>query len=401
MPKTIEEINQKIRKGKVVVATAEEIISIVEEKGFKKAAEEVDVVTTATFGPMCSSGAVINIGHTTPRMKITKAWLNKVEAYAGLAAVDLYIGAAQIPDDDPANEDYPGEFNHGGAYVIWDLIRGRDVELEAISYGTVDYPRKKLKATINIADLNECVLVNFRNCYQNYNVAVNASEKTIYTYLGVLKPNLGNAMYCSAGQLSPLLNDPYFKTIGIGTRIFLGGAQGFVFWNGTQHHPGGISRDDQGRLKGGGGTLALVGDMKEMSPRYIRPVSLIGYGVSLAVGVGIPIPILNEEVLRYTAVRDEEIYAPIVDYSEDYPNGKPNRFGYVSYGELKSGRIKIEGKEVPTGSMSSYPMALEIANLLKKWIREGKFVLSEMVQPLPQAGSGYEFRLFRGRIKDE
>ena len=73
--------------------------------------------------------------------------------------------------------------------------------------------------------------------YQNYNVAVNLSDKTIYTYMGVLKPRMGSAGYSSAGQLSPLLKDPYYKTIGIGTRIFLGGGIGYVAWPGTQFNP--------------------------------------------------------------------------------------------------------------------------------------------------------------------
>jgi uncharacterized protein (DUF39 family) len=394
MAKTIQEINEKISKGEVVVATAEEIINIVEKDGIQKAAKKVDVVTTATFGPMCSSGAVINVGHTTPRMRISKAWLNNVAVYSGIAAVDLYIGATEIPEDDPANTDYPGKFSYGGGHVIQDLIDGKKVELRALSYATAEYPRKELKTKITISDLNECVLVNFRNCYQNYNVAINDSPEIIYTYLGVLKQNIGNAMYCSAGQLSPLFNDPFFKTIGIGTKIFLGGTHGFIFWNGTQHDPGGISRDENGIIRGGGGTLAVVADMKKMSSQFIRGVSMLGYGASLAVGIGIPIPILDEETLAYTAVRDEGIYAPIVDYSKDYAQNRPNRFGYVTYKELKSGSIKINGKEVPTGSLSSYPKALEIAHILKNQIKRGEFTLTEKVHPLPQAESGYAFKLF-------
>ncbi|MBN1157303.1 homocysteine biosynthesis protein [Candidatus Woesearchaeota archaeon] len=396
MPKTFEEINEKIRKGEAVVVTAEEIIGIVEKDGLKKAAKEVDVVTTATFGPMCSSGAMLNIGHTTPRMKISKAWLNNVPVYAGLAAVDFYLGATELSETDPGNTNYPGKFNYGGGHVIQDLIDKKDVELRAESYGTSEYPRKHLRSWMNINDINECVLVNFRNAYQNYNVAVNEGNETIYTYLGVLKPNLGNANYCSAGQLSPLLNDPYFKTIGIGTRIFLGGTQGYVFWNGSQHDPSGIKREGK-TLKGGGGTLSVVGDMKQMSSKYIKAVSMLGYGVSLSVGIGVPIPILNEEILSHAAVRDEEILAPIVDYGHDYALNKPNRLGYTSYKQLKSGRIILKNKEVPTGSLSSYPKALEIAELLKKQIAKGEFLLTEKVQPLPAAESGYKFRLFSER----
>ena len=106
----------------------------------------------------------------------------------------------------------------------------------ATAYGTDCYPRRRLETWINIADLNQAVLFNIRNAYQNYDVAVNLSDRTIYTYMGILKPDLGNANYSTAGQLSPLLNDPYCKTIGIGTKIFLGGGTGFIAWQGTQHN---------------------------------------------------------------------------------------------------------------------------------------------------------------------
>jgi uncharacterized protein (DUF39 family) len=188
-------------------ATAEEIIDLVARKGVKKAAQEVDVVTTGTFGPMCSSGAYFNIGHSKPRIKIGGGIckLNDVPAYAGFAAVDIYLGATALPDDDPRNKVYPGEFKYGGGHVIQELLEGKDVRLEALTYGTECYPRKKLETLINLKDLNEAVLFNIRNSYQNYNVAVNLSDRIIYTYMGELKPSLGNANYCSAGQLSPLL----------------------------------------------------------------------------------------------------------------------------------------------------------------------------------------------------
>ncbi|MDD4984965.1 MAG: homocysteine biosynthesis protein [Dehalococcoidales bacterium] len=388
MTKTIAEINEKIKEGKAVVVTAEEIIDIVKEKGTRKAAEEVDVVTTGTFGPMCSSGAYINIGHSKPRIKLGggRAYLNDVPAYTGLAAVDLYIGANAIPDDDPRNRSYPGDFNYGGGHVIEELVAGKDIKLIATAYGTDCYPRKKLETWINIKDLNEAVLFNIRNAYQNYNVAVNLSDKTIYTYMGVLKPHLANANFCSAGQLSPLLNDPYYKTIGIGTRIFLGGGTGFIAWQGTQHNPN-VLRSDNGTPRRGGGSLAVIGDLKQMNPRWLVGTSMMGYGCNLTVGIGVPIPILSEEILRYTAVSDEEIFAAVVDYSEAYPNLKPDILAEVSYAQLKSGTIVIQGKKVPTASLSSYSRAVEIADTLKKWILKGEFLLTEPVAPLPGAGS--------------
>ena len=142
--KTIDEINEKIKQGKALVVTAEEIIDLVKEKGVKKATQEVDVVTTGTFGPMCSSGAYFNIGHSKPRIKLGggRTYLNDVLAYPGLAAVDLFLGANALPDDDPRNRVHPGEFNYGGGNVIEELVAGKDIRLTATAYGTDCYPRK-------------------------------------------------------------------------------------------------------------------------------------------------------------------------------------------------------------------------------------------------------------------
>jgi len=402
MAKTIAEINEKIKEGKAVVVTAEEIIDIVKQKGIKRAAQEIDVVTTGTFGPMCSSGAYFNIGHAKPRIKLGggRVYLNDVLAYAGLAAVDIFIGSNALPDDDPRNRIYPGEFNYGGGHVIEELVAGKDVRLVATAYGTDCYPRKRLETWINIKDLNEAVLFNIRNAYQNYNVAVNLSDKTIYTYMGILKPNLGNANFCSAGQLSPLFNDPYYKTIGIGTKIFLGGGTGFVAWQGTQHNPN-VLRSENGVPRRGAGTLAVIGNLKQMSPRWLVGTSMLGYGCTITVGIGVPIPILSEEILGYTAVTDADIFAPVVDYSGAYPQMKSDILGEVSYAQLKSGKIIIQGKEVPTASLSSYPRAVEIATTLKDWILSGKFLLTEPVAPLPGVDSGITFRPLKERPIEE
>jgi uncharacterized protein (DUF39 family) len=397
LAKTYAEINEKIAAGKVVVVTAEEMIGIVEEEGAEKAAERVDVVTTGTFGPMCSSGAYLNFGHSKPRIKVTKAWLNEVSAYAGLAAVDLYIGATEMPDHDPANDPFPGEFRYGGGHVIQDLVAGKDVRLRAEAYGTDCYPRKQLDTWVNIKDLNDCMLCNFRNAYQNYNCAVNLyADRDIYTYMGVLKKNVGNANYCSAGQLSPLLNAPYYRTICVGTHIWLGGGEGYVFWQGTQHCPT-VPRRENGVPKGGSGTLAVIGDLKQMAPEWVVGVSLYGYGVSLNVGIGVPIPILDAEMARFTAVKDADITAPIIDYSRNYPNCEGAPLGEVSYAQLRSGEIEVSGKKVPTGSLSSYPRAQQIAGELKEQIATGKFLLTEPARLLPSADSGLGFKMLTER----
>ncbi len=382
--KTIDEINARIKAGEAVVVTAEEMVGIVRKKGRVKAAEMVDVVTTGTFSPMCSSGLFFNFGQTTPTIKAASVLLNNVPAYAGLAAVDAYIGATEPCVDDPLNKVFPGEFRYGGGHVIEDLVAGRKVHFKAAAYGTNCYPNTAWEREITLDDLAHALLCNPRNCYQNYNCAINLSDKTIYTYMGTLKSNGRGATYCSAGELSPLLNDPLYRTIGLGTRIFLGGGIGYVTWHGTQHHPG-APRGKNGAPLRPAGTLMVQGDLKQMSPRWLKGVSMQGYGNTMAVGVGIPIPILDEEMAAFTGVSDAELFTQVVDYAHDYPNRVNRTYGEVSYAELKSGTIVVNGKEVPTAPLSSVVRAREIAETLKGWIMERKFTLTAPVQPLPDA----------------
>lgn len=372
MAKSYEEINEKIRTGKAVVLTAEEVVDFAAENGVDGVAEKVDVVTTGTFGPMCSTGAFINVGHSEPPIKMTKVWLNDVPAYAGLAAVDVYIGATELSETEG--------MKYGGAHVIQDLIDGKSVKLRSTAYGTDCYPRKDIETWINTETLNQAYLFNPRNVYQNYAVAANSSDKTLYTYMGTLLPRLSNATYCSAGQLSPLLNDPTYRTVGVGTRIFIGGTTGYVAWEGTQHNPN-QNRDENSVPTAPSGTLALIGDLKQMDSAFIRACTFHCYGTSMYMGVGIPIPILDEELARTVSLGEDKLTATILDYG--VPSRSRPSLGKVTYAQLRSGQIEVSGKKVMTGPISSYAKAREIAGKLKEWISAGQFTLSEPLQPLP------------------
>jgi uncharacterized protein (DUF39 family) len=136
------------------------------------------------------------------------------------------------------------------------------------------------------------------------------------------------------------------------------------------------------------GTLMVMGNLKEMDPKWIAGVSMLGYGCSLAVGIGVPIHILSEEMARYTGVSDEELSTQIIDYGDDYPKGEATSLGHVSYAELKSGIMKFNGQEVPTVPVSSYVRAREIAGILKGWIERGEFFLSEPQEMIPTVPRG-------------
>lgn len=381
--RSIAEINDKIERQRAVVWTVEELKARVQEVGVAQAAKEVDVITTGTFEPMESSGAILNIGHTDPPIKIRQCWLDGVPAYSGFGAVDLYLGATQVADyattvgDGMDSEELR---ERGGGHVIADLIAGKKVQLRAIGQVTDCYSRNSFETMITKDSINQFYLFNPRNLYQNFIVGVNGGERPLYTYLGPLQPYLGNAVYSNPGAISPLMNDPDLQIVGIGTRIFLGGGVGYVAWEGTQHFP--LQKRLPNRTPiGPAATLALIGDAKEMDPRWVRGCYFKSYGPSLMLGVGIPFPVLNEEVVAHCAVQDQDLVAPIVDFS--IPRRVRPTFGLVSYAQLKSGRITIEGKTVRAAPLVSIYLSRQVAQTLKQWIASGEFTLTEPVSPIP------------------
>ena len=379
--KTIDEINDKISQKKAVVWTVDEVKLKVGELGVAKIAELVDVITTGSFEPMESSGAILNLGHTDPPIKIRSCTLDGVPAYAGFGAVDLYLGATQLVDYASEVGDGEDRRERGGAHVIADLIAGKSVNLRAIGQGTDCYPRTTFDTTITKDTINQFYLYNPRNLYQNFIVGVNGGDRQLYTYLGPLQPQLGNAVYSNAGAMSPLLNDPDLEVIGIGTRIWLGGAIGYVAWEGTQHFP--LQRRAENRTPiGPAATLALVGDAKEMDPKWVRGCYFKNYGPSLMLGVGVPIPVLNADIVAKCAVQDRDIFAPIVDFS--IPRRVRPTFGLVSYEQLKSGKIKIEGRTVRVAPLASIYRSKQVAIELKETIDRGEFLLTEAVSLLPR-----------------
>ncbi|WP_267383831.1 homocysteine biosynthesis protein [Cyanobacterium sp. uoEpiScrs1] len=399
--RTVQEINEKILRQQAVVWTVEELKTRVQNSSIEQVFEEVDIICTGTFEPMESSGAIINLGHTDPPIKIRQCWLEGIPAYAGFGAVDLYLGATTMIDHSVTGEASDGDnrqgaiLERGGGHVIEDLIAGQPISLRAIGQVTDCYPRTSFETTITRNTINQFYLYNPRNLYQNFIVGVNGGENTLYTYLGPLQPELGNAVYSNPGEIGPLINDPNLEVIGIGTRIFLGGGIGYIAWEGTQHFP------LQKRLSnktpiGPAATLALIGDAKEMSSQWVRGCYFHKYGPSLMLGVGVPLPVLSPNVIKHCSVNDHEIVAPVVDFA--IPRRVRPTFGLVSYAQLKSGQISIEGKTVRVAPLASISRSRQVAQELKQWIKAGKFTLTEPVASLPDNRSFIPQDLWGSRI---
>jgi uncharacterized protein (DUF39 family) len=352
--KSYAEINDKIRSGKAVVLTAGEVSVLARSLSPGEIARRVDVVTTATFGATCSSGAFLNFGQATPPIRAERIELNGVRACGGLGGGDTYVGATDGNPENPAR---------GGAHVIEELVAGNEITLEAWGRGTDCHPRKHVKTRVSMESLNEAYLYNPRNASRDCNVATNSTDRVMYTCMGTLLPKMRNAAYATAGELSPLVNDPDCRVIGPGTRVFLCGTEGYVAWNGTRF-------TDNAR------SIAVTGDLKKMTTDFLRGVYYEGYGTALFVGIGIPIPILDEDMARRVSIRDEQIEVTIVDH------GNENRvLGKTNHAALRSGEIVINGQKVRTAPVSSLAKAREIAAILKSWIEGGSFLLSEPACP--------------------
>jgi L-aspartate semialdehyde sulfurtransferase len=380
MKRTIAQINEKIKSGQVVAWTVAQVKAKIAEIGVEKVFQQVDVITTGTFEPMESSGAIINLGHTDPPIKIRQCWLDNIAAYAGFGAVDLYLGATAMADYN-LNETDPNlrsgvSWERGGGHVIEDLIAGKSIQLKAIGQKTDCYPRAIWENTITKDSINQFYLFNPRNLYQNFIVGVNGGDRTLYTYLGPLQPRLGNAVYSNPGAISPLLNDPDLNLVGIGSKIFLGGGIGYIAWEGTQHFP------LQKRLPnntpiGPAATVALIGDAKQMNSKWVRGCYFKNYGSSLMLGVGVALPVLTAEVVHNCGVVDQDIVAPVIDFS--IPRRVRPTFGLVSYEQLQKGHVTIDGQSVRVAPLASKYLSLQVAQELQQWITTGKFTLTEPV----------------------
>jgi uncharacterized protein (DUF39 family) len=146
-----------------------------------------------------------------------------------------------------------------------------------------------------------------------------------------------------------------------------------------------------GGVNDAGATLALIGDMKQMNPRYVRGATMRGYGSTLYIGIGIPIPVLDEDLLHDLSRPNGKLFTEISDYStgeRSRPAIRP-----VSYAELRSGKVDLNGRQVVSAPLSSLHLAREIAQALKQDIAAGRFLLQ---QPIARFPEDRVFKPFKG-----
>ena len=369
MQRTILDINEKIQAGNVKVLTAPEAKELIKEKGVKYFFNNVDIVTCASFEMHTNALLYLSFGQTDPLIFFQEAYINNVHAYV-TGPADLVISVVVPSKDNP---------EYGGAHVLEDLVKGKDLHLKASGRNYEVFPNKEFETWFNLKNITYARLLLNQGVNQNNIVATNSGDKDINSHMGTLIGKLENSTFNSSSFLNPLVNDPLCKTIGTGTRAWVAGSIGYVIGHGSNHNPL-QKRNNYGVPIGPGVTLSLIADVLSMKSKWVRGGNIKSFGPVLYTGVGIPIPVLDEEIADSLSITDDKIATTIVDFS--IPRRTKPTFGQCTYSELRTSTVSINGKPTLAAPLSSMAWAIEICGLMKESILHKEFFLSEPICPL-------------------
>ena len=369
MQRTYEEINDKIKSGKAHVLTAPEAKALIREKSVKYFVNNVDVVTCATFEMNTNAMLYLNFGQTDPLIYFSEVYINNVFAYP-LGPTDVGLSCVAFSKDNP---------EYGGAHVLEDLVKGKDVFLKTTGRNLEVFPNKEFQSWFKLKNLNQGKLLLNQVINQNSIVATNSGDKDINSNMGTLIGHLENSTFNSSSYLNPLINDPFCKTIGIGTKVWVAGNIGYIIGHGSNHNP--VQKRNEFNIPVGPAiTLAVVVDIDGMQSKWIRGGYLQSFGPVLYAGVGVPIPVLDEEIARQIEISDDKIHSTIVDFS--IPRRTKPTFGQCTYTELRTSTVLINKKPTLAAPLSSMAWAIEICDLLKSSILNKHFFLSKPIAPI-------------------
>lgn len=299
--RTFSEIKRKLSAGEAIVMTAQEIKECTE-----KEAAEVDVVTTGTRGVMSGTYGVFSIPIKSSRFSKAKSlFLNGICAHSGPCPNEnLNLIEAVVFGTASAG-------NYGAGMLFRDMLENKPIHVEAVAKdGT------QISEDVFFEDMPYAKLMSTRNAFRNYSAMTNPHDHPITTIFHALEfpPNYKELTFSGCGSINPVQNDPSLRTIGIGTKVLVNGAEGFVTGAGTRSTPQSPN-------------LTAVADMKEMNPDYMGGF-MTSEGPECIVSWAVPIPILDETLLKNVRIQDEQIQLPLSDVSIRKP------MTYIDYGKL-------------------------------------------------------------------
>lgn len=298
--KSLSDIKQKIKEGTATVLTAKEFKQRVLE-GEKFSTEDVDVVTTGTFGIMSGTMGVFNFPFMPPNTfeRARAVFMNGIPAFPGpcpnerLGEIDAVVYGTSFRDH-----------SYGGGHLFRDLVEGKPVHI------TVDTGEKILESEVTLEEMKYSVLQTTRAAFKNYHAMVNPDSTEVRTIFSVtgLKGPLKEASVSGCGSINPLENDPDFHVIGVGTPVLFNGSAGFVMGTGTR----------SSKKKPNISTFA---DMKKMDPTLMGGF-VTSHGPECLVSIGIPIPVIDEKTLNSLMIQNSGSVLPVTDIRTRTPVGE-------------------------------------------------------------------------------
>ena len=303
--KEFSEILERIERSEAVVLTAEEVSRLVEDED-RSSLEEVDVVTTATRAVMSGTYAILSFPVAEPGsfQRARNVWLNGISAQVGpcpnenLGLLDLIVFGTACSRDRP---------DYGGGHLFRDLVEGKTIQVEVqTDEGGL------LQAEAGLEDMPQARMFGSRHAFKNYSAFVNPGSRSVRTIFHArgFEPHCQGATFSGCGQINPLKCDPLLETIGIGTRILLNGAEGYVLGTGTRS-----SRDKP--------NLSDFADMHHMTAEYMGGF-ITGLGPECICSLAVPIPVTSSTILEEIARRDREIALPVNDINTRTVIGQAN-----------------------------------------------------------------------------
>ncbi|GAB4326532.1 MAG: methanogenesis marker 16 metalloprotein [Promethearchaeota archaeon] len=308
--KSYEEIREKIRQGRALVMTAQELCDAV-RAGEDVGLDDVDVVTTGTKGLMSGSTAILHFRVAEPKAfkRAKRVYLNGIPCAVGpcpnetLGLIDTIVFATTHSVDRPKT--------YGGGHLFRDLVERKDVNVRVVTSQGNEF-----ETTTNLDEMAFARFFSTRTMFRNYLAFVNDSSEPVESIFSSqpLLPNVAHATFCGCGEINPFQKDPRMKTIGVGTRLLVNGAVGMVVSRGTRSTPGRPN-------------IMTIADMKQMVPNYLGGFHT-PEGPEVIITMAVAIPVLDEALLADLKKTDDEIPLTVVDVNGRLPVAE------VTYGDV-------------------------------------------------------------------
>jgi uncharacterized protein (DUF39 family) len=357
-------------QGELRVLSAEAFRRLARDHDVATAFARTDVVVAADAVFTDQASLHLSLGPTDPPIRLKGIRLGEVQGLAsgGSGELVLPIGGA-LGDLDRC----------GGATVLHRLLKGEAVPLAATGEATRQHPRRELHTELTLKRVASGRLLLHRAIGENGIVAASSQPGLCHSPIGPLLGPLTTALYSCGGAGSIGMTSPGLRALGPGSPVLVAGAIGWVLGSGSGHQPQ-PRRQASGHARSPGAVAAVAVDLHGLDPHWLRPCHFEGHGTGLLVAIAAPVPLLNLTEAAWAATGPEALQAPVLDLA--IPRRVRPALGQVSYAELLTGRVEVQGRRLRCAPAHSPRLATSITERLISLLRAGDFPLRLPALPL-------------------